>query len=35
MLVKVSATAGQDRSNVRELAGIFRGRVVDVAADSV
>ena len=35
MLVKVSATAMQDRSNVRELAGIFRGRVVDVAADSV
>ena len=35
MLVKVSASAGQDRSNVRELAEIFRGRVVDVAADSV
>ena len=35
MLVKVSAAAGQDRSNVRELAEIFRGRVVDVAADSV
>ena len=32
MLVKVSAAAGQDRSNVRELAEIFRGRVVDVAA---
>ena len=35
MLVKVSASAGQDRSNVRSLAEIFRGRVVDVAADSV
>ena len=35
MLVKVSASAGQDRSNVRGLAEIFRGRVVDVAADSV
>ena len=35
MLVKVSASAGQARSNVRGLAEIFRGRVVDVAADSV
>ena len=35
MLVKISAAAGQDRSNVRELAEIFRGRVVDVATDSV
>ncbi len=35
MLVKISASAGQDRSNVRELAEIFRGRVVDVATDSV
>lgn len=35
MLIKVSAPAGPARSNVKELAEIFRGRVVDVAADSV
>ncbi len=35
MLLKISASAGQERSNVRELAEIFRGRVVDVATDSV
>ena len=35
MLIKVSAPAGPARSNVKELAEIFRGRVVDVASDSV
>lgn len=35
MLIKVSAPAGPSRSNVKELAEIFRGRVVDVAPDSV
>jgi len=35
MLIKVTAPAGPARSNVKELAEIFRGRVVDVAADSV
>jgi len=35
MLIKVAAPAGPARSNVKELAEIFRGRVVDVAADSV
>ena len=35
MLIKVAAPNGQVRTEVRELAEIFRGRVVDVAADSV
>jgi acetolactate synthase-1/3 small subunit len=35
MLIKVSATVGSARTEVRELAEIFRGRIVDVAADSV
>ena len=35
MLLKVSAPAGPTRSHVKELAEIFRGRIVDVAADSV
>ena len=34
MLVKVAAGRGQ-RSEVRELTDIFRGRIVDVAADMV
>jgi len=35
MLVKVAAEAGKTRTEIRELADIFRGRIVDVAADSV
>ena len=35
MLLKVAAPAGPARSQVKELAEIFRGRIVDVAADSV
>ena len=35
MLIKVSAPAGSVRSDIKELAEIFRGRVVDVASDSV
>jgi acetolactate synthase-1/3 small subunit len=35
MLVKVAAPPGPDRSHVKELAEIFRGRIVDVASDSV
>lgn len=35
MLVKISAPPGLARSQVKELAEIFRGRIVDVAADSV
>jgi acetolactate synthase-1/3 small subunit len=35
MLVKVTAEAGKSRTEIRELADIFRGRIVDVAADSV
>jgi acetolactate synthase-1/3 small subunit len=35
MLLKVAAPAGPARSQVTELAEIFRGRIVDVAADSV
>jgi len=35
MLIKVAATAGSTRTEVKELAEVFRGRVVDVAADSV
>lgn len=35
MLVKISAPPGPARSHVKELAEIFRGRIVDVAADSV
>ena len=34
MLIKVAAARGQ-RSDVRELADIFRARIVDVAADMV
>ena len=35
MLIKVTAEAGSQRSHIKELAEIFRGRIVDVAADSV
>ncbi len=35
MLIKVAAPAGSARSDIKELAEIFRGRVVDVASDSV
>jgi len=35
MLIKVAASVGSARTEVRELAEIFRGRIVDVAADSV
>jgi acetolactate synthase-1/3 small subunit len=35
MLLKVAAPVGPARSQVKELAEIFRGRIVDVAADSV
>ncbi len=35
MLLKVAAPVGPARSHVKELAEIFRGRIVDVAADSV
>jgi len=35
MLIKVTAPTGPVRSQVKELAEIFRGRIVDVAADSV
>jgi acetolactate synthase-1/3 small subunit len=35
MLLKVKAQAGGKRSEVRELAEIFRGRIVDVGEDEV
>ncbi|MGA0039779.1 MAG: acetolactate synthase small subunit [Pirellulales bacterium] len=35
MLIKVKAPAGAVRSQVKELADIFRGKIVDVAGDSV
>gem|GEM_PF-158612 len=35
MLIKVVAPAGPVRTQVKELADIFRGRIVDVAGDSV
>jgi len=35
MLLKVKAPAGPTRSEVRELAEIFRGRIVDVGATDV
>jgi acetolactate synthase I/III small subunit len=35
MLLKVAAEAGISRTEVKELAEIFRGRIVDVATDSV
>jgi len=35
MLIKVKAPAGRQRSEIRELVDIFRGRVVDVGPDEV
>jgi acetolactate synthase-1/3 small subunit len=35
MLIKVHAPPGGKRSEIRELAEIFRGRIVDVAPDAV
>lgn len=35
MLIKVRAETGASRSEIRELAGVFRGRIVDVAAGEV
>jgi acetolactate synthase-1/3 small subunit len=35
MLIKVRAPLGGRRSEIRELAEIFRGRIVDVAAEEV
>jgi len=35
MLIKVTAADGARRNEVRQLAEIFRGRVVDVAAEAV
>jgi acetolactate synthase-1/3 small subunit len=35
MLIKVAAAPGAARTEVKELAEIFRGRIVDVAADGV
>jgi acetolactate synthase I/III small subunit len=35
MLIKVAAEAGSSRTEVKELAEVFRGRIVDVAPDSV
>jgi acetolactate synthase-1/3 small subunit len=35
MLIKVKSGANGGRSEIRELAGIFRGRIVDVSTDEV
>jgi len=35
MLIKVAATTGAHRTEIRELAEVFRGRIVDVGADAV
>ncbi|HEV3415723.1 MAG TPA: acetolactate synthase small subunit [Pirellulales bacterium] len=35
MLIKLQAPAGGKRSELRELADIFRGRIVDVASETV
>ena len=35
MLINVAAEAGRSRTEVKELAEIFRGRIVDVTADNV
>lgn len=35
MLIKVKAPQGHSRSEIRELAEIFRGRIVDVATEDV
>jgi acetolactate synthase-1/3 small subunit len=35
MLIKVKSPSGVERSEIKELADVFRGRIVDVAADEV
>lgn len=35
MLIKVKSPSGTQRSEIKELADVFRGRIVDVAADEV
>lgn len=35
MLIKVAATPASRRSEIRELADVFRGRIVDVGAEDV
>ena len=35
MLLKVNATAGEQRTAIRELTEIFRGRIVDVGQDGL
>ena len=35
MLLKVRASAGEQRSEIRELTDIFRGRIVDVSQDAL
>ncbi len=35
MLIKVKSASGVERSEIKELADVFRGRIVDVAADEV
>ncbi len=35
MLIKVKAPAGGQRTEIRELVEIFRGRIVDVGEDEV
>jgi acetolactate synthase-1/3 small subunit len=35
MLLKVRAPAGGERSEIRELVDIFRGKIVDVGADEI
>lgn len=35
MLMRINAPAGGQRSEVREMVGIFRGRIVDVGRDDV
>jgi acetolactate synthase-1/3 small subunit len=35
MLIKVKAPSGSSRAEIRELAEVFRGRIVDVASEAV
>ena len=35
LLIKIAALAGPARAEIKELADIFRGHIIDVAADSV
>ncbi len=35
LLIKVKAQSGNDRSEIRELADVFRGKIVDVGPDEV